>query len=60
VLHGAAQSLLNKTGIPWDGFDTRHRQESLDQARQALGGEQFQQAYARGMTFSFEQGIDGR
>jgi predicted ATPase/DNA-binding XRE family transcriptional regulator len=57
-LHGVAQALLNKTGVPWERFDARVREESLGQARQALGGEQLQQAYARGMALSFDQAID--
>ena len=42
---------------PWETFDARHRQESLDQAGAALGDEQFQQAYARGIALSFDQTI---
>ncbi len=57
MLHGAAQALLDQTGAPWDPSD-RYRQEGLDQARGALGDEQFQRAYARGMTLSFDQAID--
>jgi hypothetical protein len=58
VLHGAAQALLDQTGVPWDLLDARDRQESLDQAGAALGDEQFQRAYARGMALSFDQAID--
>ena len=58
VLHGAAQALLDQTGVPWDTVDVHYRQESLDQAGAALGDEQFQRAYARGMTLSFDQAID--
>ena len=58
MLHGVAQALLNKTGVPWERFSARLRQESLDQVRQALGGEQLQRAYARGMALSFDQAID--
>jgi hypothetical protein len=58
MLHGVAQALLDKTGVPWEPLDAHPRQESLDQVRQALGGEQTQQAYARGMTLSFDQAID--
>ena len=57
MLHGAAQALLNKTGVPWERFDARRRQESLGQARQALGDQQFQRAYARGMALTFDQAI---
>jgi hypothetical protein len=58
MLHGVAQALLSKTGVPWERFQERLRQESLDQVRQALGGEQLQRAYARGMALSFDQAID--
>ena len=58
MLHGAAQALLDQTGVPWDTSDARYRQESLDQAGAALGDEQVQRAYARGMTLSFDQAID--
>ena len=58
MLHGAAQALLDQTGAPWDPLDAPHRQESLDQAGAALGDEQFQRAYARGMALSFGQAID--
>jgi hypothetical protein len=58
VLHGAAQALLDQTGIPWDTFTARYRQESLDQADAALGDEQFQRTYARGIALSFDQAID--
>jgi hypothetical protein len=58
VLHGAAQALLDQTGAPWDTFDARYRQEIVDQAGAALGDEQFQRAYARGMRLSFGQAID--
>jgi tetratricopeptide (TPR) repeat protein len=58
MLHGAAQALLDQTGVPWDAFDARYLQESLDQAGAALGDEQFQRAYARGMTLSIDQAID--
>jgi hypothetical protein len=55
VLHGAAQALFGQTGVPWDTFDARYRQESLDHARAALGDEQFQRAYARGMALGSDQ-----
>ncbi len=57
TLHGAAQALLNKTGVPWERFDARLRQESLDQARQSLGGDQLQRAYAHGLALTFDQAI---
>jgi hypothetical protein len=58
VLHGAAQALLDQTAVPWEPFDARYRQESLDQADAALGDEQFHRAYTRGMALSFDQAID--
>jgi predicted ATPase/class 3 adenylate cyclase len=57
VLHGAAQALLDQTGVPWDSADVRDRQESLDQARAALGDERFQRAYAHGTALSSDQAI---
>jgi tetratricopeptide (TPR) repeat protein len=58
VLHGAAQALLDQTGVPWERFDARYRHQNLDQAGAALGDEQFQRAYARGMALSFDRAID--
>jgi len=58
MLHGVAQALLDKTGSPWDPLDMCPRQESLDQARRALGDQQLQRAYAHGMALSFDQAID--
>jgi hypothetical protein len=52
ILRGIAQALTEQTGTPWEHSDERRRQESLDQARQALGGEQTQRAYTRGITLS--------
>jgi predicted ATPase/class 3 adenylate cyclase len=57
MLHGAAQALLDQTGVPWHTFDARYRQESLDQAGAALDDEQFQRAYARGTALGFDQAI---
>jgi predicted ATPase/transcriptional regulator with XRE-family HTH domain len=58
VLHGAAQALLDQTGVQRDGLDDRYRQESLGQARAALGDERTQRAYARGKALSLDQVID--
>ena len=51
-------SLADQIGYRWNPFDARRRQESLDQARAALGDEQLQQAYAHGMALSFDQVIE--
>jgi predicted ATPase/class 3 adenylate cyclase len=58
TLHGIAQALTDQTGTPWEQCDQRRRQESLGHARQALGGEQLQRAYTRGMTLRLDQAID--
>jgi predicted ATPase/DNA-binding XRE family transcriptional regulator len=58
MLHGAAQALLDQTGVPWETFYARIRQESLDQANAVLRDERFQRAYARGMALSIDQAID--
>ena len=58
ALHGAAQALLDKTGVPREPLDARYRQESLDQARQSLGDDQLQRAYAHGLALTFGHVID--
>jgi predicted ATPase/class 3 adenylate cyclase/DNA-binding XRE family transcriptional regulator len=58
TLHGAAQALLDQTGVPWGTFAAGIRQESIDQADAALSDEQFQRAYTRGLALSFDQAID--
>ncbi len=58
VLLGASQALLNQTGISWDPFDARHRQETLDRAAAALGERQFQHAYGHGIALTLDQVID--
>jgi predicted ATPase/class 3 adenylate cyclase len=58
VLYGAEHALADQVGYRWSPFDARRRQESLDQARAALGDEPLQQAYAYGRALSFDQAID--
>jgi len=58
VLHGIAQAFHDRTGIPLEEPDARHRQDSLDQARAHLGDEQMERAYAEGMALSIEQALD--
>ena len=58
VLHGAAQALNDQMGVQLQGLEDRYRQESLDQARAALGDQQAQRAYACGMALSLDQVID--
>jgi hypothetical protein len=40
VLHGAAEALIDQTGIQWERLDDRYRRESLGRACTALGDEQ--------------------
>jgi predicted ATPase len=58
TLHGAAQAIQDRTSIPWEELDARHRRDSLDQARAHLGDEQLERAYARGMALSLEKALD--
>jgi tetratricopeptide (TPR) repeat protein len=58
ALHGAAQAILDRMGSPWEEFEARWRQDSLDQARAQLGDEQLERAYARGMALSVEAALD--
>jgi predicted ATPase/DNA-binding XRE family transcriptional regulator len=58
LLHGAAQFLQDQTGNPWQRFDARRRQESLDQIAAALDAEQVDRAYARGTALSLDQATD--
>ena len=58
ALHGAAQALLDQTGVSWEPFDARRRQDSLDQIAAALGADHLRQVHAYGMTLSLNQAID--
>jgi predicted ATPase/class 3 adenylate cyclase/DNA-binding CsgD family transcriptional regulator len=58
LLHGSAQAAQDWAGIPWDDFDARYRQDSLDQVQATLGGEQLELAYAQGMALSREKALD--
>ena len=58
VLHGSVQAFQDRTGIPWDNFDARYRQDSLAQARARMGDEQLERAYAQGMALSLEKALD--
>ena len=57
-LHGVAQAFLDRTGEPWQEPEARYRQDSLDQVRAHLGEEQFDRAYAKGMTLSLDEALD--
>ncbi len=58
MLHGVAQAFIDRTGYPWEEFDARYRQDSLDQALAHLGDEQLERAYAHGMALSLNQALD--
>jgi predicted ATPase/transcriptional regulator with XRE-family HTH domain/Tfp pilus assembly protein PilF len=57
VLHGASRALQDQTGVQRGELDSRYRQDSLGQARAALGDEEVHRAYARGMALSVDQVI---
>jgi predicted ATPase len=58
MLHGVAEASLEPTGQPWQELVVPYRRDSLDQGRAHLGQEQFDQAYAKGMTLSFDETLD--
>ena len=57
MLHGVAQAVLDRSGGPWQDLEGRYRQDSLAAVRAHLGGEQFDRAYAKGMTLSTYEGL---
>jgi hypothetical protein len=57
LLHGAGQTFLTRTGLPWEELQARYRRDSLDEVRALLGPEQFGQAHARGMALSPDDGF---
>ncbi len=57
MLHGVAQAFLDRSGGPWQDLEERYRQDSLAAVRAHLGGEQFDRAYAKGMTLSTHEGL---
>jgi hypothetical protein len=54
VLHGAAQSFLDRTGHPWQDLEARYHHDSLGQVRAHLGQEQYERARAEGVALSFD------
>jgi predicted ATPase/class 3 adenylate cyclase len=57
-LHGAAQAVQDRAAEPWQDPESGYRQENLDGVRAALGDEQFERAYARGMALGLDQALD--
>ena len=58
ALHGAAQALLDRTGVAWSEGEARDRQHSLGQARARLGDQQLERAYAQGKALSLEKALE--
>jgi predicted ATPase len=56
-LHGVAQAFLDQIRQPWLPVYVRFLESSVDQARVALGHDEFQRCYARGRQLSFEDAI---
>jgi predicted ATPase/DNA-binding XRE family transcriptional regulator len=58
MLHGVAQAMRDQTGLRWEPFDARYRQQSLDAIGEALGPEQLQRAYDEGMALDYDSAIE--
>jgi tetratricopeptide (TPR) repeat protein len=53
-LHGAAQTLIDLQGEPWQQPEGTYQKDSMELARERLGAERFDAAYARGTMLSFD------
>jgi predicted ATPase/DNA-binding XRE family transcriptional regulator len=58
MLHGVAQAMRDQTGLPWEPFDARYRQQSLDLISDALGPEQLQRVYDEGTALDYDRAIE--
>jgi predicted ATPase/DNA-binding XRE family transcriptional regulator len=58
MLHGVAQATRDQTGLPWEPFDARYRQQSLDLIAEAFGPEQLQSAYDEGMLLNYDRAVN--
>jgi tetratricopeptide (TPR) repeat protein len=58
MLHGVAQAMRDQTGLPWEPFDGRYRQQNLDVIREALGAEKLERAYRDGMALNYDRAIE--
>jgi tetratricopeptide (TPR) repeat protein len=58
TLHGVAEAMRDRTGLPWEPFDARYRQRSLDEISAAMSRGQLEQAYSAGMALSYDAAID--
>jgi len=57
TLHGVAQAFLDRAGQPCQDLEARYRNQSLADVRAHLGDEQFDRAYAQGMTLSVDDAL---
>jgi tetratricopeptide (TPR) repeat protein len=57
TLHGVAQAFLDRAGEPCQDLEARYRNQSLADVRAHLGDEQFDRAYAQGMTLSVDDAL---
>jgi predicted ATPase/class 3 adenylate cyclase len=57
-LHGAAQAFIDRIEGPWQEPEDSYRRQSIMVVRQNLGVAQFDQAYARGRTLTFDNAMD--
>jgi hypothetical protein len=53
-LHGAAQAFFDQVGGPWQDPEDRYREDSIAAVRRCFGDAQFDEAYAHGLTLSFD------
>jgi len=58
MLHGVAQALLDRTGLPWEKLEAGYRRDSLAQVRAHLGPEQAERAHAAGMALGLGEALD--
>jgi predicted ATPase/DNA-binding XRE family transcriptional regulator len=58
MLHGVAQAMRDQTGLLWEPFDARYRQQSLDLIGEALGPEQLQRSYDEGTALNYDRAIE--
>jgi predicted ATPase/DNA-binding XRE family transcriptional regulator len=58
MLHGVAQAMRDQTGLPWEPFDARYRQQSLDLISDALGSEELQRVYDEGTALCYDRAIE--
>jgi predicted ATPase/DNA-binding XRE family transcriptional regulator/Tfp pilus assembly protein PilF len=58
VLHGVAQTFLDRAGERWQEPEARYRRDSLDQVCEQIGEEQFARVYAEGTTLSLDAMLD--